>query len=239
MLGKNKFFKYKKPLFLIAGGFSLFSLGLFFGLNSWDKKLYVSWNPSSQRDLAGEDQDEFLIELSPEEMVEKADQILFNNIRLLDEEDQITFYFEDMLIPDRDSGSYRFLCEMFSHVEFSFAPLGIKLSGDPGSMILQSPCRKEQEFELGPFYFFKKKMLATPKERSFEFEEQEDYISFYRASLWLTESWLLKTIRFFNRENSKEFIVVYNPENNDPFEVTLKTQAEAPRLLLKEGDLSF
>ena len=231
--------KYKKNLLLLAGVIFLFALGLFFGLNSWNKKLYVSWNPSSQRGLAEDNQTEFLIEISSEELAEKADKVLFDNVRLIEEEDKITFYLKSILVPDKSTGKYRFLCEIFSHIEFSFAPLGIKLSGDPGLMILQSPCRQEEEFELGPFFIFKKKLLGSADKRNFEFEELGDYMSFYKASILLTPSWILKTIRFFNEseEDSEEFIVRYNPENNSPFEIVLKEEANPPQLILKEQDL--
>ena len=232
--------KYKKYLLLLAGVVFLFALGLFFGLNSWNQKLYVSWNPSSQRGPAEDSQDEFLIQVSPEELAEKADKVLFNNIRLIEEEDKITFYLKSILVPDKSTGKYRFLCEIFSHIEFSFAPLGIKLSGDPGLMILQSPCRREEEFELGPFFIFKKKLLESADKRNFEFKELGDYISFYKASILLTPSWILKTIRFFNEneEDSEEFIVRYNLENNSPFEIFLKKETNPPpQLILKEQDL--
>ena len=236
------FFKYKKKLFILAGAGSLFALGLFFGLRSWNQNLYVSWNPASQRGLAEDNQTQVLVNLSSDELTRSADSALFENIRLIEEEGLLTFYLENILIPDKESGQYRLLCEAFSHIEFSFAPIGIKLSGDPGMMILQSPCRQEEEFELGPFFIPKKEILAHPEKRSFEFEEISAYISFYKASLVLTPSWILKTIRLFNAENTgqeenEELIVRYNPKSNSPFEIILREETNPPKLILKERPL--
>ena len=233
---KKIILKYKKSLFVLAGIGFLFLLGLFFGLYSWNQNLYVSWSPAFQRGLAEDSQSEVLLNISANQVVEKANEVLFQDIRLIEEEDSLTFYLGSVLVPDKASGQYRFLCEIFSHVEFSFTPVGVLLSGDPGLMILQSPCRQEEELELGPFFIPKKEILASPEKNSFTFEEAEDYISFYKASVVLTPSWLLTTIRFFNtnQENSREFIVRYNPESNTPFEVKLKKETPPPQLILKE-----
>lgn len=233
---ENMLSRYKKRFLYLAGVVCLFALGLFFGLYSWNQNLYVTWSPSSQRGLAEDSQTQVLVNVPAEQIVRRADKALFENIRLIEGDDLLTFYLGNILIPNKEDGRYLFLCEAYSHIEFSFSPVGIKLSGDPGLMLLQSPCRQEEEFELGPFFISKNKILASPEKRAFEFEETNDYISFYKASVVLTPSWILKTIRFFNpgQEENQEFIVRYNPENNDPFELTLKEEDTPPELLLKQ-----
>ena len=228
-------FKHKNKWFFLLGVLSLVTLGLFFGLKSWNQNLYVTWKPASERGLAEEDQTQVLVNLSLEELTAKADKILFENARLKDDKEQLIFYLGNILVPDQSTGEHRFLCELFSYVEFSFAAVGVSLSGDPGVMILQSPCRQEEEFELGPFFIPRKKLLSSPEKRSFEFEEIESYISFYRASLVLTSSWILTTVRFFNEEDSEEeFIIKYNPKTSDPFEIFLQDTKNPPELILKE-----
>ena len=237
------FSKYKKRFFFIAGTGVLFVVGLIFGLRSWNQNLYVSWSPPSERGLAEDSQDEVLVNISQEEMIGRADEALFENVRLIEDENLLTFYLGNILVPDEATGQYRFLCDIYSYIEFSFAPIGIKLSGDPGAMILQSPCRQE-EFELGPFFIPRKEILNSPEKRSFEFEEIESYLSFYKSSVVLTPSWILKTVRLFNgeqatnnQEDNEEFIIRYNPKNNEPFEVILKKAEDYPELILKERSL--
>ena len=228
-------FKHKNKWFFLFGVLCLASLGFFLGLQSWNKNLYVSWKPTSERGLAEEDQTQILVNLSLEELTAKADKILFENARLIEDKEQLIFYLGNFLIPDQSTGEHRFLCELFSYVEFSFAAIGMSLSGDHGIMILQSPCRQEEEFELGPFFIPHKKLLSSPEKRSFEFEEIDSYISFYRASLILTPSWILKTVRFFNEEDSeKEFIIKYNPKTSEPFEIFLQDTSNPPELILKQ-----
>ena len=232
MISKKKF---RKALFFTVSACTLFSIGLLFGLYSWEKKIYISWSPSYDRGLAGEEE-KMLLSVSSDSVVSQLNGVIFENADSVEEDGLLTFYLGDVLIPDNQTQKYRFLCEVFSHVEFSFFALGMTLSGDPGIMIVQSPCRKTEDLRLGPFFIPKKEILAQPNEKVFKFEEIETYIRFYKAFVSLTPSWFLKTLRFFNLEEGKneELIVQFNSKSGEPFEITLNQPEEKTELILKQ-----
>ena len=227
--------KVRKALFFTVFFCALFSLGLLFGLRSWEKKIYISWSPFYDRGLAGE-KENMLLSVSSDSVVSRLNGAIFENAGSVEEDGLLTFYLGDALIPDEQTRQYRFLCEVFSHVEFSFFALGVSLSGDPGLMIVQSPCRKTEDGPLGPFFIPKKEILARENERVFQFEEIETYIRFYKASVSLTPRWFLKNLRFFNleEEENEELIVNFNPKSGELFEITLNPPEEKTELVLKQ-----
>ena len=106
--------------------FSMIIAGLAFGLKSWNKKLYVSWTPSSQRTLAMAGDHKNLLKLSAENLEQDPSSVLFSQQRTLQEDDLISFYLGNILIPDTENQKHRFICELFPLVEFSFSALGVR-----------------------------------------------------------------------------------------------------------------
>lgn len=209
----------KKRVFWLIVAMAVFGLGGWLGLQSWDKNLYVSWKAQT-RGLAGEgSSQERILNLSSNQLIPNIGSALFEDSKVIDQEGLIQFYLKNLLIPNENSQEHAFLCEVFSSVEFSFTSLGINLSGDPGLMVVESPCRAEDMDFIGPFFIPKQEILANKQERAFEFEERETFIRFYKASLVLTPRWLLKSVRFFNTDNEKEFLVLFNSQEHQALEI--------------------
>ena len=209
---------------------SVFVLGLFFGLGSWDKNLYVQWNPFQERGVAGADSSPEILNLSSEQLTQQADQTLFSQGQAAIEGDMMFFYLGNLLISNSESNKHQFVCEFFSKAEFSFSAVGLSLSGEKGLMVIQSPCNMEEETLIGPFWIPYKEILNKPAKRSFELPEKETYIRFYNASTALTSSWLLTSVRFFNEsqmeeedQTEDEFLVRFTPgSEKSHFELNLK-----------------
>ena len=219
---RKKFQKFFIPLCFLG---SVFALGLFFGLNSWDKNLYVQWSPSQGRGVAGADSSTEILNVSMEQLTQKASEVLFSQNQVIEKDGSIAFYLGNFLIPDTNSKKHRFICQIFPLVEFSFSAVGINLSGEKGLMVLQSPCNMENENSIGPFWIPNKEILAQPSKKSFELPEKESFIRFYNASTALTPSWLLTNVRFFSEgQKDNEFLVRFVPGVENPyFELSLKT----------------
>ena len=203
---------------------SIFGLGLFLGLQSWDKNLYVSWTPKG-RGLAGESQSETVLNLSSDQLMPDMSAVLFKESQVTEEEGLIQFYLTNLLIPDQESGEHAFLCEVFSSVEFSFVSLGINVSGDVGLMVLESPCRVEDMDFIGPFFIPKQDIMADVTNKAFEFDEKETFIRFYKASIPLTPRWLLKSVRFFNPGDEEELLVPFDPTKSEGVEIFWSEEA--------------
>ena len=204
------------------------AMGLFLGITSWDKNLYVQWNPSKKRGLAsvGDSSSPELLNLSYEQLVQRASSVLFSKHKVVRKGENTSFYLGNVLVPDSYSKSYRFICQIFPLVEFSFSALGISLSGEEGVMLVQSPCNSNEEDEvfMGPFWVPHKRILASPSQEYFDMPEKGTSIRFYKASIVLTSSWLLKSVRFFNEaERDRELLVRFEPgEGNPHFELSLR-----------------
>ena len=196
------------------------ALGLFFGLNSWNKNLYVSWTPKSQRGLA-EEGSQNLLNLSSENLTQTASSILFSNQKIFQDKGFLSFYLGNILIPDKETKQHRFICEVFPLVEFSFSALGMSISGEKGQMIVQSPCNMEDVDWIGPFWLAQDEIIANSEKQSFHLEDKETFIRFYNASIELTPSWLLSRVRFFNNNDSEELLIQLNPNQTPYFELEL------------------
>lgn len=216
---KNLKKKFKKNVLVVGAPFLLFALGLFFGVQSWNKNLYVSWEPVKDRGLAAtQDEDsQVILNITSNDLIEDAGPALFNNTQVL-EDDNLTFYLGNMLVPNSSTQRHQFICETFSTVEFSFYAQGISLNGEPGFMLVQSPCRTEKLEQIGPFIIPKKEILNNSEKRSFEFPDIDTFVRFYQSSPELTPSWFLNYVRFFNEEG-QEFIVKFDPKKHNPVEL--------------------
>ena len=204
----------------------MFALGLFFGLGSWDRNLYVQWDPFQGRELAGDGANSSpeILNLSSKQLIQKADEVLFSQGQVEIEGDLMAFYLGNLLISDPKSNTHQFVCEVFPEVEFSFSAMGINLSGESGLMVVQAPCNMEREDLIGPFWLPYKEILANPSKRAFELPEQETYIRFYKASIVLTPSWLLTSVKFFQADQidnedqiANEFLVSFKPGSEKAF----------------------
>ena len=219
---KKKLLKIIIPLCILC---TIFALGLFFGLNSWDKNLYVQWSPSKGRRVAGEGSSAEILSLSSDQLIQKASSTLFSKNQIIREDNKMAFYLGNFLAPDPNLKEHRFICQIFSLVEFSFSAIGINFSGEEGLMVIQSPCNMESTDLLGPFWIPHQEILVHPDRKSFELPEQETFIRFYNVSIILTDSWFLKSVRFFNESSEdNEFLVRFTPGSENPyFELSLKT----------------
>ncbi len=205
-------------------------LGLFFGLNSWDKNLYVQWNPSQGRGLAsGEAPSTEIVNLSSEDLIqneEEARSVLFSRNNIKKTEDSIAFYLGELFVPNPyKPGEYGFICGIYDLVDFKFVAMGYKRSGDPGKMFIQSPCNDEDETNeeghelIGPFWIPEQEIMANPSQETFEMPDEGSdhttYIRFENASVTHTEAWLLQTVKFFRDEDEDNaFIVRFVPPKN-------------------------
>lgn len=222
--------KFKKNFILLCIFCFIIAMGLFFGLNSWNKNLYVKWSPSQGRGIAGVNSSTKILNFSSKQLMQKVNSTLFSQGQVIEEGDLMAFYLGNFLVQDSHSGKHRFICEIFPLVEFSFSAMGINLSGEEGLMLIQSPCNMEDEDFIGPFWIPNKEILAEPSKNSFELPEEESFIRFYNASILLTPSWLLKNVRFFSEaEQDDEFLVRFVPGSENPyFELSLKN-TEPPK----------
>ena len=214
--------KIKKKL---ASGFILtvvFSCGLVIGLKSWNKNLYVSWTPSTKRTLALAENRQNLLNLSTESLSKKPSEILFSQQKISQEKGLLSFYLGNILIPDSRTQKHQFICEVFPLVEFSFSALGMSLSGERGLMLVQSPCNMKDMDWIGPFFLPQEEILSQPEKKSFHLANKNTFIRFYNASIELQPQWLLSSVRFFNADNSQEFLVQLKAKQTPYFELSLK-----------------
>lgn len=220
---KKKIRKIILPLVFLC---SMFALGLFFGLNSWDQNLYVQWSPTQGRGVAGLNSSTEILNLSSNQLIQKASSALFSQNQVVRDKNLMSFYLGNFLVHDSHLKKHRFICEIFPLVEFSFSALGIHFSGEEGLMIIQSPCNMKDENFIGPFWIPHQEILANPNRRSFEIPNQQTFIRFYHISTLMTSDWLLKSVRFFN-ENQKDqdLLIRFTPGTEKPyFELSLKNK---------------
>ena len=220
--------RIKKPALYAGLSCGLFALGLMFGLNSWNKNLYVQWSPSSKRGLAGLDEESQILNLSSEQLSGDIRETLFFNSETGFEEDLLFFYLGNFLYSEKQER--RFICQVFPLVEFSFSALGLILSGDEGLMVIQAPCKMEDEEFIGPFLIPYKEILTHTEEREFELPEQETFIRFYNASPALTPQWVLQSVRFFYDDGDDNELVISRPTGEDQsyFAIRLRQQDKEP-----------
>lgn len=218
MLSRSKIQKWAFAGFVLV---AVFALGLVSGLKSWNKNLYISWAPSNQRTLAMAENHKKLLNLSSETLTKEPSSALFSQHQVFQEEGLLSFYLGNILIPDNKTQKHQFICEVFPLVEFSFSALGMSVSGEKGLMIVQSPCNMEDIDWIGPFWLPQEEILSHSEKNSFQIKEKDTFIRFYNASIELTPSWLLSTVRFFNKEDNQEFLVQLSPNQTPYFELKL------------------
>ena len=230
--------RLKKTVIYVFPVLSVFALGLFFGLNSWDKNLYVQWSPMIKRGLAGlEGDEENILNLSSDQLVRDPASILVADSKVVESEegDHLAFYLGNFLAPPPTHSRLQmaaqeraFICQLYDFVEFSFVATGLRLSGGYGSMILRSPCNMEDELNIGPFWIPREEILSSDTETVFELPEEDTFVRFYNASIVLTPEWLLETVRFFNEaqveeEEEQELLIHLDPEEH-PFSISLQPE---------------
>jgi len=225
---KTRHLKQKTFIF-IGVVLSVFIIGLFFGFNSWNKNIYVSWNPSESRGLATGTSKKIL-SLSSDYLTQKASQILLSQTQVIRENGFIDFYLGNFLTVDKQLKTHRFVCEIFPLVELIFKSAGVNFSGDAGLMVLQTPCLMKNENLIGPFQVPYDNILSHPKQTAFELPNKKIFISFYNASILLTDAWLLTSIRFFKTDlQDDELLIRFTIEENKPyFELKLKEASAQP-----------
>lgn len=200
-----------------------FGLGLTLGLKSWNNNLYISWSPSTKRTLAMAGDHKNLLNFSSNSLTQELSSVLFSQHQVSQKDNLLSFYLGNVLIPDEKTQKHRFICEVFPFVEFSFTALGISLSGEQGLMLVQSPCQTEDMDWIGPFWLPQKEILSHPEKNIFQIEEKNIFVRFYNASIELTPSWLLSSVRFFNKETEPQELLIQMKANQTPyFELDLK-----------------
>ena len=173
-INKDKIKKFLVPVIILI---TVFSLGLFFGLNSWNKNLYVSWTPSNARGIAMDESQKNVLNLSSENLTQKASSALFSQNQVLKKNGLLSFYLGNILAPDTNTQKHRFICEIFPLVEFSFSALGVSISGEKGLMIMQSPCNMEDIDWIGPFWLPQEEILAHPEKTKLPIGRQKHFHS--------------------------------------------------------------
>ncbi|MCY4321055.1 MAG: hypothetical protein OXC37_01415 [Bdellovibrionaceae bacterium] len=217
-----------KWLFSILIFVVIFGMGLIIGLISWNSNLYVSWIPSTKRTLAMAGNQSNLLNLSSDSLTEDPSSVLFSQYEIFQENNFLSFYLGNILIPDPKTQTHRFICEVFPIVEFSFSALGVNLSGEKGVMLVQSPCETEDIDWIGPFWLPQNEILSHPEKNTFQIEEKDTFIRFYNASIELTPSWLLSSVRFFDKEKESEELLIRLKANQKPyFEIDLNLTYES------------
>lgn len=223
-----------KPLMLIKsfiGSAFVLGLGFYIGFQSWDSKMYVQVDPTTKyRGLASESKSEdSFYSLTFAEANQKASYKLFKNSKVItssessktinQSENFLGFYLGNFLVPAKQSQGYQFICASYKYMEAHFTALGVRLSGESGLMVVQSPCIENNETWLGPFWIPKKQMLERAGQESFKIEEKDMYIHLYDTSFSLVSEWLLTSVRFFNSEEDEDedaLVVSFNPKEDTP-----------------------
>ena len=104
--------------------------------------------------------------------------MLFSQNQVIEKEGAIAFYLGNFLVKDPHFKEYRFICQVFPLVEFSFSALGISLSGEESLMVVQSPCNMENTDLIGPFWIPKKDILKEASKKHFEIPDKNVFVSF-------------------------------------------------------------
>ena len=211
----------KSRLFQSVSAAGLFlALGVFLGINSWDKTVYIQLKPEGRgryvASTGGED--DKLVSLSLREYREQIHKKLFGRTKTEGEGEVREFYLGNFLI--QEDGAHQWICQAHSYLEMKFTALGLALSGSAGEMVIQAPCQMENEEFIGPFPIPVENIVSHPEQTAFSDDEREVSIRFYNAAPALTESWLLTAVRFFNSPEESGFIVRFIPgEEAEAFEL--------------------
>ena len=215
------FKKYKKYYIPVVTTFSFlgfFGAGLFLGIQSWNKQLYVQVRPSQIRGVASNSQETSLYSVSLEEINKKIQAQLFQNSKTIKKDASFGFYLGQFLIPNEVSGGYQFVCQKYSYVETTFVALDVSINGKQGLMVVQSPCLAKEEGFIGPTWLPVQEMRANEKQRFFESDTEETFIHFYDISFPLVSKWLLKSVKFFN-SSEEDYIINYEPGSGISFQI--------------------
>ena len=201
----------------VAGLF--LAVGIFLGINSWNKTVYIQLKPEGRgRYVASDGGSDRLVSLSLQEYREQIHKKLFGRTKTEKNGAMSEFYLGNFLI--QEEGRHQWVCQAYSYLEMKFTALGLTLSGSTGEMVIQAPCQMENEDFIGPFPVPVEDIMNNPEQTAFSYDEKEISIRFYNAAPALTESWLLTAVRFFNSPEESGFVVRFIPgESADAFEL--------------------
>ena len=222
---------FKKVGFFLLIALGIFAFGLFVGLNSWDKNIYIS-SLSNERGLAGEDDQ--ILNLSSNQLIQDVSNTLFSNHSVKRNPKSLSFTLGNFLIPDEEGGSHVFVCEKYPFVEFSFVASGVRNSGENIYMLVESPCLKnpDNEDEIGPFEIPTETILKEPTKLSFQytnFLDETISIQFYNGSAYLSNSWYLESVSFLVDKNEREeALIVHRDKEQEShyFQISLEEKKE-------------
>ncbi len=216
----KKYKKIYKPVFFTLLVFGFLGVGFFFGVQSWDKQLYVQIYPSKFREIAGVKEEPSLYSVSLEEMNEEIHNKLFKNTKVLEVDSLFSFYLGNFLVPNTVDNNYQFVCQVYSSLELTFVSLDVTFNGKEGLMVVRSPCRMEDDdVFIGPFWLPLQSMREDSGKRFFTLEEKETLIHLYDISFHLVSNWLLSSVRFFNSPEDKGLVINYKPDQQNFFQL--------------------
>ena len=208
----KKIWLYKNFFF----GISLLILGIYVGVNSWDRTLYLSIASQGQgRYVASSEDSSDLVAISLADYQEDVQNKLFGHSQIKKNTENLEFHLGNFLVPSQ--GKHQFVCQTYSLVELRFVAMGLSLSGDTGEMVVQAPCRMESSEFIGAFVLPMETILKSPEKNTFQLEDEETLIHFYNAATGLTEEWLLIAVRFFNSFDEDGYVVHYKPGQKGGF----------------------
>lgn len=209
---KNKMNLKKYLLFLVA--VTLFVFGFLFGFKSWNGVVFVAVNDVEGRGIASVHSDSYVVSLSPDDLRKKSHQNLFKKAKIKSTGDHIEFVLGSFLIPNKNN-QYQFVCQIYSFLELVFISSDILLSGHKGKLVVQAPCKTQDEELIGSFKIPSKRILENPSQNYFSDEENQSFFRFYETAILLMKDWQLMAVRFFNEEEEDGFVVNWkkNSEN--------------------------
>ena len=217
----KKIKKFYQLIFSTLLVFGFLGVGFFFGIQSWDKQLYVQVHPSKSRNPASANKESSLYSISLEEMNEKAQTKLFKNTKIVKDATPFRFYLGNFLVPSLTDDGHQFVCQAYSVLETTFVALDVTLNGEEGLMVVQSPCLIEDDAFIGPISLPLKSMRTKLDTRSFALEEEETLVRFYNISFQLASDWLLVSVRFFNSPEDRGLVISYHPNQEVFFQMNL------------------
>jgi len=213
--------KTYKKFYLICGSALLISacvgLGFFFGIHSWDQKLYVQVQDAKTRSLAGATKETALYSVSLKDIQQKIKTQLFENTKTIQEGPLLGLYIGNFLIPNSEKGGHQFVCDVYSNLEMTFIALDITFNGEEGSMVMQSPCLMADEQFIGPAWLPFQNLKANHNQRSFALKDHQTFVHLYHISFHLVSKWLLTSVRFFNSPEEDGLILYYQPNTKPVF----------------------
>ncbi len=221
--------KYKKlyrPIFSTLMVLGFLGFGFFFGIQSWNKQLYVQVYPSKSRSLAGAQEKSSLYSISLEEMNQRVQSKLFKNTKTVETDSLFGFYLGHFLVPDTTDKGHQFICQFYSVLEATFVALDVTLNGEDGLMVVQSPCRMEDDVFIGPIWLPIQSMRKNLGQRSFTLEKEDTLVHLYNISFQLASKWLLSSVRFFNSPEDKGLVINYTPNEKVFFQLEFFQQEQ-------------